>query len=39
LDWTEQQVANFKSEFLQRLREQLRRGRLNADVFPELYSP
>jgi len=37
MEWTEQQVANFKSEFLGRLREQLRRGHLNADVFPELY--
>ena len=37
LDLTEQQVANFKSDFLQRLRKSVRGKQLNEDVFPELY--
>jgi RNA polymerase sigma-70 factor (ECF subfamily) len=36
LDLSEQQVANFKFDFLERLRKILRRERLNEDVFPEL---
>jgi RNA polymerase sigma-70 factor (ECF subfamily) len=35
---TEQQVANFKFDFLDRLRNLVKRQRLNEDVFPELYS-
>jgi len=34
---TEQQVANFKFDFLDRLRALVKKQRLNADVFPELY--
>ena len=34
---TEQQVANFKYDFLARLRTLVKKQRLNADVFPELY--
>ena len=34
---SEQQVANFKFEFLQRLRSLVRTQRLNRDVFPELH--
>ncbi len=34
---TEQQVANFKFDFLDRLRKTLRKLGLNQDVFPELY--
>lgn len=37
LGLTEQQVANFKSDFLARLRKSVRGQRLNEDVFPELY--
>jgi len=37
LDITEQQVANFKFDFLARLRTVIRRQRLPEDVFPELY--
>ena len=37
LDLTEQQVANFKFDFLARLRTFVRKQRLNEDVFPELY--
>jgi RNA polymerase sigma-70 factor (ECF subfamily) len=33
---TEQQVANFKFDFLERLRKFLRQQRLSEDVFPEL---
>ena len=33
---TEQQVANFKFDFLERLRKFLKQQRLNEDVFPEL---
>ncbi len=33
---TEQQVANFKFDFLERLKSQLRRQALCAEVFPEL---
>ena len=36
LDISEQQVANFKFDFLARLRSLVRKGRLNEDVFPEL---
>jgi RNA polymerase sigma-70 factor (ECF subfamily) len=34
---TEQQVANFKFDFLARLRNHVRRQGLSQDVFPELY--
>lgn len=34
---TEQQVANYKFDFLEKLRNSLRRGGLSRDVFPELY--
>jgi RNA polymerase sigma-70 factor (ECF subfamily) len=34
---TEQQVANFKFDFLDRLRNLVKKQRLNEDVFPELY--
>jgi RNA polymerase sigma-70 factor (ECF subfamily) len=34
---TEQQVANFKFDFLDRLRKLVKQQRLNEDVFPELY--
>jgi RNA polymerase sigma-70 factor (ECF subfamily) len=34
---TEQQVANFKFDFLARLRTTLRKSGLSQDVFPELY--
>ncbi|MCA9232408.1 MAG: hypothetical protein KDA57_17295, partial [Planctomycetales bacterium] len=37
LGLSEQQVANFKSDFLDRLRKSVRGSRLNEDVFPELY--
>ena len=37
LDLSEQQVANFKFDFLERLRKVVRSGRLNEDVFPELH--
>ena len=36
LELTEQQVANFKFDFLQRLRSLVKAQRLNEDVFPEL---
>lgn len=36
LELTEQQVANFKFEFLARLRKEIARQGLPADVFPEL---
>jgi len=36
LGLSQQQVANFKSDFLQRLRKIIRSGRLDLDVFPEL---
>jgi RNA polymerase sigma-70 factor (ECF subfamily) len=35
---SEQQVANFKFDFLDRLRKLVKQQRLNEDVFPELYS-
>ena len=35
---TEQQVANFKFDFLDRLRKFVKQQRLNEDVFPELYA-
>lgn len=38
LDLTEQQVANFKHDFLARLRKTLRSAGLDAEVFPELYA-
>ena len=34
---TEQQVANFKFDFLARLRSMIRRQGLSEDIFPELY--
>ena len=34
---TEQQVANFKFDFVSRLRSQIKRQGLSAEVFPELY--
>ena len=37
LELTEQQVANFKFDFLERLRKVVRGTRLSEDVFPELY--
>jgi len=37
LDITEQQVANFKFDFLARLRTLIRRKGLSQDIFPELY--
>jgi RNA polymerase sigma-70 factor (ECF subfamily) len=37
LDLSEQQVANFKFDFLARLRAFVRKQRLNEDVFPQLY--
>ena len=37
LELTEQQVANFKFDFLERLRKIVRSQRLNEDIFPELY--
>lgn len=37
LDITEQQVANFKFDFLNRIRTLIKRQGLNVDVFPELY--
>ncbi len=37
LDITEQQVANFKFDFLARLRTPVRKKDLSQDVFPELY--
>ncbi len=39
LDISEQQVANFKFDFLARLRSMIRRQGLSEDVFPELYAP
>jgi RNA polymerase sigma-70 factor (ECF subfamily) len=38
LRFTEQQVANFKFDFVARLRTQVKKQRLNEDVFPELYA-
>ncbi len=37
LDITEQQVANFKFDFLSRMRTLIKRKGLSQDVFPELY--
>ncbi len=37
LDITEQQVANFKFDFLSRLRTLIKRQGLSPDVFPEVY--
>lgn len=37
LTLTEQQVANFKYDFLARIRSQVRKQQLSEDVFPELY--
>ena len=37
IDLTEQQVANFKYDFLERLRKIVRSQRMNEDVFPELH--
>jgi RNA polymerase sigma-70 factor (ECF subfamily) len=38
LDLSEQQVANFKFDFLARLKKAVRRQGLSRDVFPELYA-
>ena len=37
LDLSEQQVANFKFDFLARLRKTVRSQQLDRDIFPELY--
>ncbi|MCA9262268.1 MAG: sigma-70 family RNA polymerase sigma factor [Planctomycetales bacterium] len=37
LSITEQQVANYKFDFLAQLRKEVRKQSLSADVFPELY--
>ena len=37
LDITEQQVANFKFDFLSRLRNQLKKQNLSQEIFPELH--
>jgi RNA polymerase sigma-70 factor (ECF subfamily) len=37
LDLSEQQVANFKFDFLARMRTLVKKQRLSEDVFPELY--
>ena len=37
LDLSEQQVANYKFDFLARLRNHVRQQGLSEDVFPELY--
>jgi RNA polymerase sigma-70 factor (ECF subfamily) len=37
LGLTEQQVANYKFDFLARLRKLIRKQGLSEDVFPELY--
>ena len=37
LELTEQQVGNFKHDFLDRLRKLVRNQRLSEDIFPELY--
>ena len=37
LGLSEQQVANYKFDFLARLRKTVRSQGLNQDVFPELY--
>jgi RNA polymerase sigma-70 factor (ECF subfamily) len=37
LDLSEQQVANYKFDFLERLRKQIKGQQLSEDVFPELY--
>lgn len=37
LDLTEQQVANFKFDFIARLKTLVRKQRLSQDIFPELY--
>ena len=37
LEITEQQVANFKFDFLNRLKTQLKKHNLSSEVFPELY--
>jgi len=36
LDLSQQQVANFKHDFLQKLRKLIRNGRIDLEVFPEL---
>jgi RNA polymerase sigma-70 factor (ECF subfamily) len=38
LQLTEQQVANYKSDFLIQVRKGVRKLGLNADIFPEMYS-
>ena len=38
LDITEQQVANFKFDFLARMRSIIRKQELSEDIFPEIYS-
>jgi RNA polymerase sigma-70 factor (ECF subfamily) len=37
LDISEQQVANFKSDFVNRVRTLVKRAQLNEDIFPELH--
>jgi RNA polymerase sigma-70 factor (ECF subfamily) len=37
LDLSEQQVANYKFDFIARLRTLITRNEVSADVFPELY--
>ncbi|MEZ6115087.1 MAG: RNA polymerase sigma factor [Pirellulaceae bacterium] len=37
LDLTEQQVANFKFDFLAKMRNHIKRQGLSQDIFPELY--
>lgn len=39
LETSEQQVANFKFDFLSRLRSLIKRQGLSQEVFPELYQP
>lgn len=39
LDLSEQQVANYKFDFLARLRTLVKKQNLNEEVFPELYEP
>ena len=39
LQISEQQVANYKFDFLARLRDSIRKQDLSEDIFPELYPP
>ena len=38
LDITEQQVANYKFDFLARLKTSVKKHGLDRDIFPELYN-